>query len=216
MQIFINKNKMKNLIITESERNEILKMHKKKLAKSAIQEENDIKTPTPTGVSDKLVDFIKKEEHFVPCVYDDNNGIPCIKKDWKNCCLKGKTPVGIPTIGYGTVYKPDGSKVNQSDSDITIEIALEYLKSSLNNLAKRLLKIYPNLNQQQLDALTSLCYNVGFAGCTTKAPNLSAAIKDNPDSKVNHNIKPNFLDFKNSKRRANEFAIYNDGIYPTA
>jgi GH24 family phage-related lysozyme (muramidase) len=173
-------------------------------------------TPTLTGVSNKLVEFVKKEEYFVPCVYDDKNGTPCIRKDWGKCCLKGRTPSGIATIGYGTVYRPDGSKVKPSDKDITIEVATEYLKSTLDNIAKKLLLKYPNLTQQQLDGLSSLCYNVGFAGCTSKAPNLSAAIKKDPNSKTNPNIKPNFLDFTNAKRRTSEFSIYDNGNYQIA
>lgn len=171
---------------------------------------------TPTGVSDKLVEYVKKEEFFVKCVYDDKNGTPCIRKDFNACCLRGKTPKGIATIGYGTVYRPDGSKVKPNDKDISIETATEYLKSTLDTIAKKLLEKYPKLNQQQLDGLSSLCYNVGFAGCTTKAPNLSAAIKSNPDSKTNPKIQPNFLDFTNVKRRTNEFGIYHDGNYPIA
>ena len=169
-----------------------------------------------TGVSDKLVEYVKKEEFFVKCVYDDANGTPCIRKDFNACCLKGKKPKGIATIGYGTVYYPDGTRVSPSDKDISIETATKYLKVTLDTMAKKLLKIYPNLNQQQLDAMSSLCYNVGFAGCTSKAPNLSAAIKKDPNSKTNPKIKPNFLDFANADRRADEFGIYHDGNYPTA
>lgn len=169
-----------------------------------------------TGVSNKLVEYVKKEEFFVKCVYDDANGTPCIRKDFNACCLKGRKPKGIATIGYGTVYYPDGTKVTPSDKDVSIETATKYLKVTLDTIAKKLLKIYPNLNQQQLDGMASLCYNVGFAGCTSKAPNLSAAIKKNPNSKTNPKIKPNFLDFANAKRRTDEFGIYHSGNYPTA
>jgi GH24 family phage-related lysozyme (muramidase) len=173
-------------------------------------------TGPATGVSDKLVEYVKQEEFFVKCVYDDANGTPCIRKDFNACCLKGRKPKGIATIGYGTVYYPDGTKVTPSDKDISIEVATRYLKVTLDTIAKKLLKVYPNLNQQQLDAMASLCYNVGFAGCTSKAPNLSAAIKKDPNSKTNPKIKPNFLDFANADRRADEFGIYHDGNYPTA
>lgn len=173
-------------------------------------------TTKPTGVSDKLVEFVKKEEYFVPCVYDDKNGSPCIRKDMTKCCLKGRTPTGIATIGYGTVYRPDGSKVKPSDKDITIEIATGYLKSTLDSISKKLITRYPNLSQQQLDGLSSLCYNVGYAGCTSKAPNLSASITKDPNSKTNPNIKTNFLDFTNIKRRTSEFSIYDDGNYQIA
>ena len=72
---------------------------------------------------------------------------------------------------------------------------------------------YPNLNQQQLDGLSSLCYNVGMAGCTTKAPNLSSALKIDPNPKTNPKIQPNWLDFANAKRRQKEFEIYSNANY---
>lgn len=175
--------------------------------------EISISTKIVTGVSDELVEFVKKEELFVPCVYDDAKGTPCIRKDWKNCCLKGNQPKGIATIGYGTVYYPNGTKVTPKDKDITITKATEYIKSTLNSIAKKLLDRYPKLSQTQLDGLASLCYNVGMAGCTSKAPNLSAAIKKDPNPKTNPKIKPNFLDFANQKRRQKEYAIYSSGNY---
>ncbi len=168
------------------------------------------------GVSNKLVEFVKKEELFVPCVYDDAKGSPCIRKDYTNCCLRGKTPKGIATIGYGTVYYPNQTKVSPNDKNISIDVATKYLKSTLDSIAKKLLEKYPKLTQTQLDGLASLCYNVGVAGCTSKAPNLSAAIKKDPNPKTNPKIKPNFLDFANQKRRQKEYAIYSSGNYDIA
>lgn len=167
----------------------------------------------PTGVSDKLVQFVKKEELFVPCVYDDAKGTPCIRKDYMACCLRGKTPKGIATIGYGTVYYPNGNRVSPSDKDISQDVASNFLKNTLNGIAKKLLDKYPKLNQNQLDGLSSLCYNVGMAGCTTKAPNLTAALKKDPNPKTNSKIKPNWLDFANAKRRQKEFEIYSNANY---
>ena len=169
-----------------------------------------------TGVSNKLVEFIKKEELFVPCVYDDANGTPCIREDWKNCCLRGKEPIGNPTIGYGTFYYSKKVKVKPTDKDISIETATKYLKTTLDGIAKTLLEKYPKLSQNQLDGLASLCYNVGVAGCTDMAPNLSAAIKKDPNPKTNPKIEPNFLDFANKKRREKEYSIYSSGNYDIA
>jgi GH24 family phage-related lysozyme (muramidase) len=177
--------------------------------------QSEINQPV-TGVSNKLVEFVKKEEIFVPCVYDDAKGSPCIRKDYVNCCLKGKRPVGIATIGYGTVYYPNQTKVSPSDKNISIETATKYLKSVLDSIGKKLLEKYPKLTQSQLDGLASLCYNVGMAGCTSKAPNLSAAIKRDPNPKTNPKIKPNFLDFANQKRRQKEYDIYSNGNYGIA
>jgi GH24 family phage-related lysozyme (muramidase) len=190
--------------------------------KSTTPETENNSEKIVTGVSDKLVSYVAKKETFIPCVYDDKFAYPCIvqslskKPDWSKCCNRVTERTKRTTIGYGTTYYPDGKPVMPNDKNIDKETAKEYLKTTLNKMAKDLLKLYPNLNQQQLDAMASLCYNVGFAGCTSKAPNLSAAIKKDPNSKTNPKIKPNFLDFANADRRADEFAIYHDGNYPTA
>jgi polyphosphate kinase 2 len=163
----------------------------------------------PTGVSDKLVNFVGNIEFFVPCVYDDAKGGKCVRGE-VDCCLKGRTPSGTPTIGYGTVYYPDGRKVTPKDPSITKDKAKVYLKTNLDKLANKLLALYPNLNQKQVDALSSLCYQVGFTGCTTKAPKLSSSLKINPNS---NSVKVNFLDFTHPDRRQKEWKIYSQGIY---
>ena len=38
-------------------------------------------------------------------------------------------PAGVPTQGYGTVWRPDGRKVTMDDPPITKETALEWLLS---------------------------------------------------------------------------------------
>ncbi|CAB4130172.1 Glycoside hydrolase, family 24 [uncultured Caudovirales phage] len=164
----------------------------------------------PTGVSDKLVNFVGNIEFFVPCVYDDDKGGKCVRGE-VDCCLKGRTPSGTPTIGYGTVYYPDGRKVTPKDPSITKDKAKVYLKTNLDKLANNLLNLYPNLNQNQVDALSSLCYQVGFAGCTTNAPKLSNSLKTNPNSL--NGVKSNFLDFTHPDRRQKEWKIYSQGIY---
>jgi len=164
----------------------------------------------PTGVSDKLVNFVGNIEFFVPCVYDDAKGGKCVRGE-VDCCLKGRTPSGTPTIGYGTVYYPDGKKVSPKDPSITKDKAKIFLKTNLDKLANKLLNLYPNLNQNQVDALSSLCYQVGFAGCTTKSPKLSNSLKTNPNSL--NGVKSNFLDFTHPDRRQKEWKIYSQGIY---
>lgn len=72
--------------------------------------------------------------------------------------------VGIPTIGYGsTYYLDDITKVTLQDSPITPEMAEELLSKALESLASRLdSSIEIDLNQNQLDALLSLVYNIGM------------------------------------------------------
>jgi hypothetical protein len=181
----------------------------KKIAKITKEKSSNSNTAGVGTVSDKLVDFVGNIEFFVPCVYDDAKGGKCIRGE-SDCCLKGRTASGTPTIGYGTVYYPDGRKVTPKDPSITKDKAKVYLKTTLNKLASKLLSIYPNLNQKQVDALSSLCYQVGFAGCTTKAPKLSSSLKINPNS---NSVKVNFLDFSHPDRREKEWKIYSQGIY---
>jgi lysozyme len=73
-------------------------------------------------------------------------------------------PAGYPTIGYGTVYKPDGSKVTMQDQPISKELANEWLMRELqHNYMAGVLKASPILitNQRLLAAITDFAYNLG-------------------------------------------------------
>jgi GH24 family phage-related lysozyme (muramidase) len=183
-------------------------------AASAVSEKNKKNNPKPTGVSNKLVNWISKVEDLVRCVYDDNSDA-CWKEGDKSprCCLRGRplSKGGTATIGYGTTIYPNNTFVKPTDPDITETRALELLKVRLDKDAKKILNLYPNLNQQQLDAMASLCYQVGFVGCTANAPNLSAALKNNPNNL--QNVRKNFIDFQFPDRRETEWTIYSKGEY---
>jgi lysozyme len=73
-------------------------------------------------------------------------------------------PAGYPTIGYGTVYKPDGSKVTMQDWPISKELANEWLMGELeHNYMTGVLKASPILiaNEGLLAAITDFAYNLG-------------------------------------------------------
>jgi lysozyme len=73
-------------------------------------------------------------------------------------------PAGYPTIGYGTVYKPDGSKVTMRDQPISKELANDWLMRELqHNYMAGVLKASPILirNQRLLAAITDFAYNLG-------------------------------------------------------
>lgn len=75
-------------------------------------------------------------------------------------------PAGYPTIGYGTVYKPDGTKVTMSDSPIDKETAEAWLRQELaNNYMRGVLRASPTLinNHKLLAAITDFAYNLGVA-----------------------------------------------------
>jgi lysozyme len=75
-------------------------------------------------------------------------------------------PAGYPTIGYGTVYKPDGAKVTMQDAPISHEIALSWLISELeSNYMSGVLKASPGLITKPvaLGVMTDFAYNLGVA-----------------------------------------------------
>ncbi len=92
--------------------------------------------------SKNLVELIKKFEGFRPKPYLDI--------------------VGIPTIGYGSTFYPNGKKVSTSDRPINESIGESLLLSAaskfenvINSLVKK------KINQNQFDALVSFIFNIG-------------------------------------------------------
>jgi lysozyme len=71
-------------------------------------------------------------------------------------------PAGIPTIGYGNTYYPDGKKVKVTDPEISEELANKLLESLLPPYEKAVDSFCrDDINQNQFDALVSLAYNIG-------------------------------------------------------
>ena len=72
-------------------------------------------------------------------------------------------PSGVPTIGYGSTYYPDGKKVTLQDKEITEQKACEILEYIANkDFGNNINKVVKTpLNQNQFDALVSFSYNVG-------------------------------------------------------
>lgn len=97
-----------------------------------------------TSASDIAVQLCKEFEGFSPVPY---------------IC-----PAGYPTIGYGTVFKPDGTKVSMSDPRIDEKTASEWLLSEIgHNYMAGVLRASPNLANypERLGAITSFAYNLG-------------------------------------------------------
>jgi lysozyme len=85
-------------------------------------------------------------------------------KNFEGCSLKAYLdPIGIPTIGYGSITYPDGRKVRMGDI-ITQEQADQYLKFEVNKKAVGVdtLTKPVAINQNQFDALVSFAYNCGL------------------------------------------------------
>lgn len=122
-----------------------------------------------TKISTKGLELIKKYEGFSSKPY---------------LC-----PAKVPTIGYGSTYYEDGSKVKLTDSPITQERATLLLESLLVSFEKAVDSYcIDTINQSQFDALCSFAYNCGVGNL--KSSTLLKKVNVNPD---NPTIKDEFL-----------------------
>lgn len=74
--------------------------------------------------------------------------------------------VGIPTIGVGMTYYPDtGKKVTMKDKPLTADKAIELFKKMVIPYETAVWSVTrDDINQNQFNALVSLCYNIGIGG----------------------------------------------------
>jgi lysozyme len=71
--------------------------------------------------------------------------------------------LGIATIGYGTVYYPNGRSVTLADPPVTEPQALGLLTGRLSELAATILSMkLPSLTPGRLAALSDFAYNLGI------------------------------------------------------
>ena len=76
-----------------------------------------------------------------------------------------KDSAGIPTIGIGSTYYEDGTKVTMKDKAITKERAIQLAKNVVKSFEVRVNKsIVVPMTQNQFDAMVLLCYNIGESG----------------------------------------------------
>ena len=109
------------------------------IEKQTQQEETPMNTP-----SNACYDMIKQFEGFSAKPY--------------------KCPAGIPTIGYGSTFYIDGTKVKMTDAEITKDKATEILSAVVNKFSlevNKLIKV--PVSQGQYDALVDFAYNLGAA-----------------------------------------------------
>ena len=91
-----------------------------------------------------------------------NKGIPLIKR-FEGLKLKAYLcPAKLPTIGYGSTYYENGSKVQLGDV-ITIDRADKLLFNTVAEFEKQVdTVVTSSINDNQLGALTSFAFNVGM------------------------------------------------------
>ena len=97
------------------------------------------------------------------------NGLNFIE-NLEGCKLTSyKCPAGIWTIGIGSTRYADGSAVKQGQTLANKQAALDLLANTIAPFEHAVNAIGVTLNQNQFDALVSLCYNIGasnFASST--------------------------------------------------
>lgn len=72
---------------------------------------------------------------------------------------------GVPTIAMGNTYYLNGKKVTMKDKPLTIEEATLLAEKIANDFSAYVdSKVLSKVNQDQFDALVSICYNIGKTG----------------------------------------------------
>lgn len=166
------------------------------------------------------VDFVKglegsvKDKNGQHITYDDATGKKAIKqyycakcKAWevtpkngkcskcgKNMTLKWKV-TGTPTIGYGVTDSSEVNKRKMSDKD-----AVELLKTKLKDYEAAVDDaVTVDISQNQKDALTSFCYNVGISAFKN-----SDLVKKINDGKSDDEIRTEWRKWNKSRGKENE------------
>jgi lysozyme len=96
-------------------------------------------------ISQEGIDFIAKEEGCVLHPYKDS--------------------VGVWTIGIGSTYWENGTKIKPTDPSISQERAHHLFRNVIKSYETAVHSLTrDDINQNQFDALVSLCYNIGVNG----------------------------------------------------
>ena len=75
-----------------------------------------------------------------------------------------KCPAGVPTIGYGATYYPDGRRVTMQDKPVSEADATAMLRSMLASYEAGVSRyVLVPVTQGQFDALVSFAYNLGLS-----------------------------------------------------
>lgn len=122
-----------------------------------------------TKVSKDALDLIKKFEGF--------------------CAQPYLCPASVNTIGYGSTFYEDGTKVKIDDPPITEQRATQLLLSALKTFEKHVdTYTRDDITQSQFDALVCFAYNVGVGALKTST--LLKLVNTNPNNPL---IKNEFL-----------------------
>ena len=119
----------------------------------------------------------------------------------------------VPTIGYGSTFYENGTKVKLTDAPITKQRAEQLLKNTADKFADKVaVLITKPVTQNQFNALVSFAFNVGVSAF--KISTLLKLVNNNPND---GNIAKEFLRWNKAggrvvqgltNRRIKESALY--------
>jgi lysozyme len=142
-----------------------------------------------------------------------NKGLELIKKYEGFRSKPYLCPAGVCTIGFGSTYYEDGTKVKLTDPPITEDRATKLLVALLVSFEKAVDSyMRDDITQHQFDALVAFAYNVGTNAL--KNSSLLRKVNANPN---NPTIKDEFLKWVHGggkvlpglvKRRQDEATLY--------
>lgn len=140
-------------------------------------------------------------------------GLPLIKK-WEGLKLKPYLcSAGVPTIGYGSTFYLDGTKVTLKDNPITEARADELLiKSIISTYLPAVLVLCPTLeNVNQVAAILSFTYNLGtgaLSGSTLRKRILEKKWEEVPTQLKRWNIAGGSISRGLTLRREDEIRCF--------
>ena len=119
----------------------------------------------------------------------------------------------VPTIGYGSTFYENGTKVKLTDAPITKQRAEQLLKNTADKFAEKVAVLLKKpVTQNQFNALVSFAFNVGVSAL--KISTLLKLVNNNPNDE---NIAKEFLRWNKAggrvvqgltNRRIKESALY--------
>jgi lysozyme len=143
----------------------------------------------------------------------DKKGYDLIK-EFEGLSLKPyKCSAGVPTIGYGSTYYENGTRVQMSDAPITKQRAEQLLQHTADRVASKVANLIKKpVTQNQFNALVSFAFNLGVRALQNST--LLRLVNINPNDA---NIAKEFLKWNKAggkvvqgltNRRIKESALY--------
>ena len=143
----------------------------------------------------------------------DKKGLSLIA-EFEGLSLKPyKCSASIPTIGYGSTYYENGTRVQMSDAPITKQRAEQLLQHTADRFASKVFNLLKKpVSQNQFNALVSFAFNVGSGALASST--LLKLVNVNPNDAM---IAKEFLKWNKvnkvpvqglTNRRIKESALY--------